>query len=202
MADGLANQIVTICIPPLLGLLIWFLSRLISDNEKSHSTFTKDIRAVRNDISELNSELVRLNVVQPKELKDLSKELKSAQHKLSEVERKVDGGRLKTEPTPEGGTKINYGHFPDDGRKVIQVLDVPASVNAKNSAFKVEIIERVERTETQLKTHEMAIGQIAKLSKDNAAKSSGIIVAVKEIQAAVAPDIAVHRAKKGGNQKS
>ena len=186
MADGLANQIVTICIPPLLGLLIWFLSRLISDNEKSHSTFTKDIRAVRNDISELNSELVRLNVVQPKELKDLSKELKSAQHKLSEVERKVDGGRLKTEPTPEGGTKINYGHFPDDGRKVIQILDVPASVN-----------ERVERTETQLKTHEMAIGRIAQLSKDNATKSSGIIVAVKEIQAAVAPDIAVHRAKKG-----
>lgn len=198
MADGWATQIVALGVPPMLGLIIWFMNRMISDNDRAHSSFTKTINSLKNDIHELENRLIKLDVLQPKELKDLEKMVLHQKSKMDEIAQKVKRhGEPGMKTSDDGERSINYGHFPDDGRKVVQVLDVPASVNAKNSAFKIEIIERVERTETQLKTHEMAIGRIAQLSKDTATKSSGIIVAVKEIQAAVAPDIAVHRAKKG-----
>lgn len=190
MVDGVGSQIATLIVPPLLGLLIWFLSRLVTDNENSHSSFTKEIRAVRNEITELSGELVRLNVVQPKELKEISKELRSAQVKITEVERKVDGGRLKTEVV-DGGTKINYGHFPEAGGKIIVV----GKNEATNSAFKVEMIERVERTETQLKVHGDAIGRVSSQAKEALTKIAAVIPLLKETRGAVAKDILEYKKK-------
>jgi len=96
----------------------------------------------------------------------------------------------------EGERAINYGHFPDTPNKVIQVLDVPASVNAQNSAFKVEVIGRLERNESQLKTHEAAIGRIATVAKDATSKAASIVPVVKEIREVLSKEIIAHRKKK------
>ena len=190
------ETVIGIVLSSLLGIIVWFLNKLISDNDQAHSSFSKTLNSIKNDMNELENRLIKLDVLQPKELKDLEKMVKHQKSKMEEIEQKVkrhgDPG-MKT--NDEGERAINYGHFPDTPNKVIQVLDVPASVNSQNSAFKVEVIGRLERTEQQLQTHEMAIGRIAQLSKDSSAKTSGIATAVRELQTVNATDILALRKK-------
>lgn len=193
------ETVIGIVLSSLLGIIVWFLNKLISDNDQAHSSFSKTLNSIKNNMNDLENRLIKLDVLQPKELKDLEKMVKYQKSKMEEIEQKVKRqGEPGMKTSEEGERAINYGHFQDDGRKVIQVLDVPASVNVQNSAFKVEVIGRLERTETQLKTHEMAIGRIAQMSKDGASKTSGIITAVKELQEVSAPGLTELRKLKKG----
>ena len=170
-------------VPPLLGLLIWFMNRMIAENDKSHSSFARTIHALKSDIADLETRLIKIDVLQPKEIKDLEKMVLHQKSKMDEIAQKVKRhGEPLASASEDGERRINYGHFPDTPNKVIQVLDIPASVNAKNSAFKVEMIERVERCEAQLKMHEMAIGRVAQMCKDGSTRSSQIITAVKDMR--------------------
>ena len=185
------------CIPPVLALIVWFLNKLVSDNEKSHGSFSREIRSLKEEVNKLENGLIRLDVLQPKEIKDLEKMVKHQKSKMEEIEQKVKRhGEPGMKTSDEGERAINYGHFPDTPNKVIQVLDVPASVNAQNSAFKVEVIGRLERNESQLKTHEAAIGRIATVAKDATSKAASIVSVVKEIREVLSKEIIAHRKKK------
>ena len=191
----MSDTVIGIVLSSLLGVIVWFLNKLISDNDSAHSSFSKTLNSIKSDMNDLENRLIKLDVLQPKEIKDLEKMVKHQKSQMEEIAQQVKRHGEPSAKNNDGERAINYGHFPDTPNKVIQVLDVPASVNAQNSAFKVEIIGRVERAETQLKTHEMAIGRIAQLSKEGSAKTAQVITAIKEIQGAVAEDIIAHRKK-------
>jgi ribonuclease D len=186
MQDSQLLVVAGAVVPPLLGLLLWFMNRMITENDRAHSSFSKTLSHIKSDIGDLETRLIKLDVLQPKELKELKDLEKMVLHQKSKMDEIAQKVRRHGEPSAatgeDGERKINYGHFPETPNKIIQALDAPASVNAQNSAFKVEIIGRVGRIETTLQTHEMAIGRVSQLTKDGNARTAQVVTVLKDLQ--------------------